>query len=426
MLSPDMAISSPAPAPVAPPAPAPTEDRGSPRARILGSVLGAVALLTSVVVFLHFRPLNHAVFEYPDLNVYREAGRRLLDGRALYTTPLRTLPFTYPPFAAVLSVGFALLPRKVAMFGWFLVNIAVLAFVLRVLFRPALARVPRWAGPLALLTLTAVMFWVRPVNDTIDWGQINLVLLALVLVDGLGLTRLPRGVLVGVAAAVKLIPGVFIGYFLVTRQWRAAATAVVSTIVCVLVAFVITPGSSWTYWTRTLFESNRIGDSRFYSNQSLLGIVQRTVDDRWVGPVWALLALGVLTLGFLRVRRAYDDGDVLAALAITGLIGCLLSPISWFHHFVWVLPAIAVLVDDGRNRARVLMGAGVALLITASLPYIGIHLLDGDGPTYQIGWVLENSLGLLTVVLVLCLPHRRPGEPTETADQASVGAGSSV
>jgi len=423
MLGVIMAISSPAIAPeAAEPAarPGPPTDR---RALLLGALGGAVALITSVVVFLHFRPLGHAVFEYPDLNVYREAGRRLLDGRALYATGPRTLPFTYPPFAAVLSVVFAMVPRKVAMFGFFLVNLAVLVFVLRVLFRPALARVPRWALPLTLLTLTAVMFWVRPVNDTLDWGQINLVLLALVLTDGLALTRLPRGILIGVAAAVKLVPGIFIGYFLVTRQWRAAVTAIASTVACILLAFVLAPSSSWTYWTKTLFESNRIGDSRYYSNQSLLGIVQRTVSERWVGATWVILGLALVGWGFLRVRRAYDDGDVLAALAITGLMGCLLSPISWFHHFVWVLPALAVLVDDGRQRSRVLAAAAVALLVTTSLPYIGIHLVDRDGPVYLLGWLLENSVGLLTLALVLFLPHRKAARE---ADQAVLGMGSSA
>ena len=394
-------------------APAPDTVPFRPRtaARILGVVAGLVALAASVALFFRFRPLGHAVFEYPDLEVYRQAGRRLLDGRSLYASPPRTLPFTYPPFAAVLSVVFALPPRRVVMLGWFVTNIALLAWVLRTCFRPALDRVPVAARPAALLSLTAVMFWLRPVNDTLDWGQINLLLLALVLADGLGRSPLPRGVLVGVAAAVKLVPGIFIGYFLAARQWRAAITATVSAGVCILVALVLAPSSSWRYWTETIFESGRIGDSRFYSNQSLLGIVQRTVSDPWAGPVWAVLVLVVLVVGFRRVARAQRDGDVLAALALTGLMGCLVSPISWFHHFVWVLPAVAVLVDDGRNRTRVLVAAGVALLVTTSLPYIGIHLVDSESPLAAVGWVLENSVGLLTLALVFLLPHRRYPAP---------------
>jgi alpha-1,2-mannosyltransferase len=405
-LSPVVSPPSSGPVVPAPASAAPTPPRTGAR-RVLGTLAGVMALAASVALFLHFRPLGHAVLEYPDLNVYREAGRRLLDGRSLYASPPRTLPFTYPPFAAVLSVIFALPPRKVVMFGWFLTNIALLGWVLRTCFRPALDRVPGWTRPLALLSLTAVMFWLRPVNDTLDWGQINLLLLALVLADGLGRTRLPRGVLVGVAAALKLVPGIFVGYFLVTKQWRAAITAGVSAGVCILVAFALAPSSSWTYWTQTIFESGRIGDSRYYSNQSLLGIVQRTLDDPWAGPVWVALVLVVLGVGFRRVARAQRDGDVLAALAITGLMGCLVSPISWFHHFVWVLPALAVLVDDGRNRTRVLIAAGVALLVTTSLPYIGIHLVDRESPVAVIGWVLENSVGLLTLGLVFLLPHRR-------------------
>src|SRR4051794_282138 len=142
----------------------------------------AVVLAGSVILFLIVRPLGHGVFDYPDLYVYRDAGRRLLDGHPLYTTDPKILPFTYPPFAAVVSVAFALLPKKVAGFGWLLVNVAILMVVVRIVFRPALDRLPRPALISALLVLTAAMFWVRPVNDTIDWGQINLFLLMLVLV----------------------------------------------------------------------------------------------------------------------------------------------------------------------------------------------------------------------------------------------------
>ena len=115
----------------------------------------------------------------------------------------------------------------------------------------------------------------------------------------------------------------------------------------------------------------------------------------------------MLGVGFVRVSRAYVAGDVLAALAITGLIGCLCSPISWFHHFVWVLPALGVLVDDGRDRRRVVAAALVALLVTTHLPYVGIHLVGSGGLISVIGWVLENSLGLVTLALVAALPYRR-------------------
>src|SRR4051794_19430963 len=209
----------------------------------------AVVLAASVVLFLIVRPLGHGVFEYPDFNVYRDAGRRLLDGRSLYTTDPRVLPFTYPPFAALVSAGFALFPRKVAGFGWFLANIAMLVVIVRIVFRPALARLPRPTLVAAVLLLTAAMFWVRPVNDTMDWGQINLFLLLLVLLDGMGVTRAPRGLLVGVAAAVKLVPAIFVGYFAVTRQWKAVVTSLVSLAVCVLLAAAVAPSSSHQYWT---------------------------------------------------------------------------------------------------------------------------------------------------------------------------------
>jgi alpha-1,2-mannosyltransferase len=279
--------------------------------------------------------------------------------------------------------------------------------IVRIVFRPALDRLNRPALVASLLVLTAAMFWVRPVNDTIDWGQINLFLLLLVLLDGMGVTRVPRGVLVGVAAAIKLVPSIFIAYFAVTRQWKAVVTASASLAACIVVTQLVAPDSSWQYWTRTLFESNRIGNSRFYSNQSLLGMVQRVVPGAAVPWVWGTLGLVIVVVGFRRVRRAYDAGDVLAALTITGLLGCLCSPISWFHHFVWMLPALGVLVDDGRDRRRVVGAAVLALLVTTSLPYVGIHLIDAGGIVGGAGWVLENSLGLLTVALVVALPYRQ-------------------
>ncbi len=367
---------------------------------------GLFTLATSVVLFLIVRPLGHGVFEYPDFNVYRDTGRRLLDGHSLYTTDPKILPFTYPPFAAVVSAIFALFPKKVAGFGWFLANIVMLLVIVRIVFRPALDRLPRSAVLASLLVLTAAMFWVRPINDTLDWGQINLFLLLLVLVDGMGVTRIPRGLLVGIAAAIKLVPGIFVVYFVVTRQWKATATAVGSLVGCIALTQLIAPASSWQYWTKTLFESNRIGNSRYYSNQSLLGMVQRVAPGQWVPVVWGVLGLVIVVLGFRRVRQAYLAGDVLAALAITGLLGCLFSPISWFHHFVWVLPALGVLVDDGRDRRRVIVAALLALLVTTSLPYVGIHLIDAGGAVGALGWILENSLGLMTVALVLALPYR--------------------
>jgi len=378
-----------------------------PRTAHWALAAGIVTLLSSIVLFLIVRPLNHGVFEYPDLNVYRLAGSRLLDGRMLYSTDPKTLPFTYPPFAALVSIGFAFLPAKVAGFVWFSVNIVMLVVVVRIVFRPAIERLPHGARLPVLLVLAAAMFWVRPINDTIDWGQINLFLLALVLVDGMGLTRIPRGVLVGASAAIKLVPGIFVVFFAVTRQWRATALAAASMVACIVLTHIIAPRSSWLYWTQYLFESNRIGDSRYYSNQSLLGMVQRTVPSSWVGFVWIGTIAIVLGVGFVRVSRAYVAGDVLAALAITGLIGCLCSPISWFHHFVWVLPALGVLVDDGRDRRRVVAAALVALLVTTHLPYVGIHLVGSGGLISVIGWVLENSLGLVTMALVAALPYRR-------------------
>jgi alpha-1,2-mannosyltransferase len=227
-------------------------------------------------------------------------------------------------------------------------------------------------------------------------------LMALCLADAVPhQTRLPRGVLVGIATAVKLTPGIFIVYWLVVRRWRAALTASVTALGVTLVTAALRPDLARDYWTVDLFHPDRIGDPGFVSNQSLYGWLERT---GWLStPVWALLAGAAMVVGMRRALAAHRAGNELAAVSLVGLLGLIVSPISWIHHGVWIIPATGVLLGDGRSRSRAIAWVAVVCLFVLRLP---VWAEDGQG-VGAIGFgvsVLKNSYVAAYCALLLSLP----------------------
>jgi len=173
-----------------------------------------------------------------------------------------------------------------------------------------------------------------PFRTTIYFGQIGALLMVAVAADLLAVRRRwPGGMLIGLAAAVKLTPLMFVPYLFVTGRRREARTAVLTFLAATAAAALVLPTASWRYWTSALWESKRVGDVASIHNRSLWGALS-TLGPRWLG---ALVALAVAVAGLWLLREA--SGVV--ALAGVGLLSCLVSPIAWSHHVVWVLPALA-------------------------------------------------------------------------------------
>ncbi|MFI6439211.1 glycosyltransferase 87 family protein [Streptomyces sp. NPDC050759] len=363
---------------------APTTDRG----RLL-LVLAAVAAVTAFTATV---PLLRDWF---DLRVYHGAvdtwvhhGGRLYD----YRVPGTTYGFTYPPFAAVAMLPMALFDLRTAIAVGVLLNLAALAVVVRLLTGRAWRR-HGWYG-CALGACALALF--EPLRDTFSFGQVNLLLLALVLVDAwlLATGRERRaGVGIGLAAAVKLTPALFIGLLLVARRWRAAAVATVVALAATGFAAVVAPDASRFYWTDALWDTTRVGRLDYVSNQSLQGILARLGEpDRAVWAVAVALTLGVWAV---RGRRAVVAGDWAAAFALTGLTACLVSPITWVHHLVWLLPSFAVLVRSGHPR---IAGALYAVLCTS---VVWLWFDDASGID---GFLGSNIYTWITLGLLLWLP----------------------
>lgn len=295
-----------------------------------------------------------------DLRVY-ELGASSLFGGQLYDARFHVadLPFTYPPFAAVLLLPLAVLPMWVSAALWSLACVVVLAWTVDTTMR-ACGVVPR---ALAVPTVVAVALLSEPVWSTLSFGQVNLFLAAAILADVLHPERRHAGWLVGIAAGVKLTPLFFVAFLVVVGQRRAAATAVGSFGVTVLVGAAVAPRDSWAYWTEILWDPSRVGGVEYAGNQSVLGLLSRILGHEAPTLLWLGVAgaTGLLALASGRLLwRSSSPAARPLAVCVAALGMLLASPISWDHHWVWLVPIAIGLWGSGLPRAR-----AVALFVAA-------------------------------------------------------------
>ncbi len=353
-----------------------------------------------------------------DLYVFLLAGQEFVRGGELYEPGFGSglavpLPYTYPPLLAAISSTVAWMPWSLVGWLWAAANIALLLWCTRRAYgsfvegsRHAAILVAIFAG---LLALTA------PITETFAYGQVGLVLLAAIVADtshheG---SRLPKGVLVGLVTAIKLVPAIFLLYWLVTKQWRAAFVGCATAVGASLLVALLRPDLSRRYWLEIFARADRIGgDLAIVANQSINGLFHR-LDLRGFLP-WALLVCVVLVAGLSRARVAHAEGDELAAVTLVGITSLLISPVSWIHHAVWIVPITGVLLGDGRSRGRWLSWGSVialSLFVTATWPE------GSNGSTGSV--VFDNIYVWSYLVLLIALPiTSRP-----TSGQGSVRFG---
>ncbi|NOL45752.1 DUF2029 domain-containing protein [Kribbella sandramycini] len=284
-----------------------------------------------------------------DLRVYRMGGDALLHGPALYDAKLPGigLPFTYPPFAAIAMVPLAAVPFGVALVIW--TTASVLCITL--LWRASLPKtfwsfVTQRKRAAVLIVLTMVSVALEPVFETLHFGQINLLLTAMIVLDLIrpNDARL-RGFWLGVTIGVKLTPLPFLALLVVTKQWKALRNAVFGLLATVAIGFALAPRQSWRYWTEVVFDANRVGGITFTGNQSLNGFLHRIGNTAsWVQPTWFVASV-IVGLAVLWLARKYWLADErVTAIAVMALAVLYASPISWSHHWVWIIPLGVALI----------------------------------------------------------------------------------
>ncbi|GHH84003.1 hypothetical protein GCM10018793_47250 [Streptomyces sulfonofaciens] len=345
-----------------------------------------LALVCATALFTATVPLFRGWFDlyvyYGTVHSWVWHGGRIYD----FVVPGTQYGFTYPPFAAVCMLPLALMSRPVAVGAALALNVAASAVIVRAL----LGRMSGWRG---YAVVGCLFLLLEPVRDTFSFGQVNLVLLALVLCD----SRLGRwsGAATGLAAAFKLTPALFVLHLLLTGRRRQAAVAAATAVAATALGWLVAPGPSARYWARELWHTDRVGAPGYVSNQSLRGVLARLGDPGGTA-LWALAVLVVLCVWARRVRRA----DHRTGIALTGAAACLVSPVTWVHHLVWLLPALALLVRSGRYARS----AVAHVLLCSSV--VWIWRFDASGP---LGFLGSNAYVWLAVWLLASSP--RPAAP---------------
>lgn len=337
-----------------------------------------------------------------DLGIYRRAGVDLLAGRDFYLTPQESWPFIYPPFAALLAVPLAWMSWTVTTIVWPALNAALL---MAIGYRFG---IKGWRLCL-LITLAVVV--VEPIRITLAFGQINIVLMALVVLDSLPGKRLlgerrwlPEGWLTGLAAAIKLTPGIFAVYQLGVRRWRVAAVTVGTFLLSVVIGFLALPAASVEFWPRLAGGDSGINEGLFhYTNQSVVGNAVRLFGD---GAETAALPFAALAglIGLVAAVAWHRLGQVSLALSLVGFAALVASPISWSHHYVWVLPLGLVLFRSRRELPRLVLVTGI--LLVAYVTFAPFNALPyAQEETWGIGYRLLNTAGLLLALtfMISCL-----------------------
>ena len=370
------------------------------------------------------------------------AGGSLYDW---YANPAQHLwPFTYPPFAALALTPLTWGSDRTAQVLLVAATPLCVAATLWALLRRLGAAKDVAAGAAPWLALAAVTA-LEPVPKTMEYGQVNALLMALVALDLLAVperSRL-RGALSGLAAAFKLTPAIAVLVLLARREWRAAATMVGTATAVTAACWAVWPAESTEFFTRAMWDPGRAGFADYSGNQNLKGAVARWLPEAAWTPAWAVCVLGAVVGAWLLLRRldrvraggsatsgtdgtGADDGLVLCLQVCVAMVaGLLVSPISWSHHWVWCAPAIIALAAAGRRwRAPGLLttaGAGAAVFVLAMQWWFPEqNHVEQDWPAWAtvVGssytwWALAAG-----AVLARSLPARAASErPREAAPQ---------
>ena len=321
-------------------------------------------------------PVFHPFWDYRffDLRVYRAATWVVASGRPLYSSHLRHgLGFTYPPFAVLAMLPLRLINLihdEIAATVANIVLVAVAAHAAVRLRRPSAGRAR--AGWIA----AAIALWAEPVVSTIGYGQIDLLIAVLVTADlAYGRGSRAGGLGIGLAAALKLTPLIFIPYLLFTRRGRMAGRALAAFALSIAVGFVTLPKDAAKYWGGSVLDVSRVTGRHHLAgsspvNQSLRGALVRLFPGMaHISMIWLPACLLVACVGLLLAARAARQGDELRGFLLAAITGLLVSPVSWTHHWTIVVPGmlatVTTVASPGTRRLLTLVAVEVAVVSSA-------------------------------------------------------------
>ncbi|MBV8929255.1 MAG: DUF2029 domain-containing protein [Mycobacteriaceae bacterium] len=377
--------------------------------------LGPIVLATALLLYLIEYLCWPAYLMQIDVLVYRFGAQRVLDGRDLYATGIlgnpRDLLFTYSPFAALCFIPLALLGRLCVQILSLAASLALLTYAVHRMLRSAGARPPQaGAGaPQGVWSLTALLVgliaWLEPVRFSVQLGQINLAILAVVVAEVLAPPqRKWAGVALGIVAGIKLTPVLFIVYLAMIGRRRAALLATAALAGTIVIGFLVLPKDSNYYWLARHFDDPRRINRDPGVSFNVDGLFLRMHYPTTLGTVVAIaLAIAGLALALAAHRR----GHAVLGIALVGLAMTTASPFSWSHHWVWLAPLIVHL----GYRAHVLKSARSACAMWFLWAACAAWPVSLQGKTPEPGliklrpggiWNEVVPAGYVVVYLVVC------------------------
>jgi alpha-1,2-mannosyltransferase len=370
-------------------------------AEIVPPLVVALVILPFVIAYGRFWPWRPSTI---DLEVYVYAVRDMLAGRDIFatTTPFWNLYFIYPPIAAVLMVPLAIGPYAM----WQVIWTAALVWAQQSVLRRC--GVPR-GWKLGLIGI-AVVVAVEPIRTTLGYGQVNTLLMALVAADLLPdvpgeRRRIPRGALIGLAAAIKLTPALFVIFALLIGKRRVALAGIMSFVVFTGLGAVLLPGETVAFWGGLSGGDTRTASPLYAGNQSLLGVFFRLGGTSVVTTLTGLAVAGLVALlGTGVAAHWWQRGEKVFAVALVGLCTNLASPLSWTHHYVWIVPLAVAVIRGGLPPWVRLLGGFWVLWVSISLPLAALPYGGGRERDFTVGQQVVANLGpVLGLVLVMGL-----------------------
>jgi alpha-1,2-mannosyltransferase len=401
------------------------------RLRARASVLCWLAFAVSIAAYV---VISGTVFHQPfhvgprelryfDLKVYLGAAERILHAHPLYGHPIMAhLGFTYPPVTALALLPLTLASITVDSRVVTAINIVLLVSTLR--WTVSIWRSSNYGAGTRFVTslndwtiaagAAALALWLEPVTTTLGYGQVDLVITALVVFDlSRRDTARSKGAAIGLAAGLKLTPLIFIPYLLFSRRSRAALWSVGVFLATIAVSFAAVSGDAWRYWTKVIFDTHVVGSIADASNQSLPGAAARLTGLPSPSALAMVFVVFIAVVAVALAARASRRGDDATGFWLCGVASLLASPISWTHHWALAVPALLMLALSAyqqRSRLRWLAAAAVAAVGYAYVP----ERLESHRPRFdldfwrQLGSDCYVILGLAAVILAgITLLRRR-------------------
>jgi alpha-1,2-mannosyltransferase len=351
-------------------------------------VVGAIAFVWSLRAYVIVALDRKDAWELIDLEVYRDGASTLLHhSSSLYDAALGRfgLPFLYPPFAAIAFIPLTHVDWDLAR--QLFTGLGLAALVASIWWAWGMAgRRPGVERAGLTLAIAAIALWLEPVQQTLLFGQINFIVLGLVVYDlHLRDDRPWKGVALGVAVGLKLTPALFVVYLFLTGRRRAALTAVGIFAATVLIGLATAPSAARQYWGGDFLVGDKIGQS-YVGNQSLKGALLRLVGEGTTADrLYVVAAIVVAVAGLWLAVRAHRSGDELLAVVVTAVTMLLVSPISWSHHWVWVALVLVLLADRALRRPVGWALPTLAVLVLLSWAWFGRVGDDGrDDPRLTV------------------------------------------